>query len=201
MRDGIELATDVYRPEGPSRYPVVLMRLPYNKELPVLLFLSGDILRIAQAGFAVVVQDCRGTFQSDGEFSPYFQEAEDGADAIAWAAEQNWSDGNVGMMGASYYGATQWLAACENPPALKAIAPFITTDQYYDMWTYQGGAFQLGFMLQWATATFHNSKPEATHAVKHNEHKPRTVSQYARGKASVRQVRRPRVWFNKWAFI
>ena len=57
-------------------------------------------------------------------------------------------------MGASYYGATQWLAAMEAPPALRAMAPFITTDQYYEKWTYQGGAFQLGFILQWASATF-----------------------------------------------
>lgn len=154
MRDGVSLATDVYRPAGDARHPVVLLRLPYNKEQPALLFLAGDILRIAHAGYAVVVQDCRGTWQSDGTFSPYFQEAHDGADAIAWAAAQPWSSGAVGMMGASYYGATQWLAATESPPALKAMAPFITTDQYYDKWTYQGGAFQLGFILQWASATF-----------------------------------------------
>lgn len=154
MRDGVSLATDVYRPAGDVPCPAVLMRLPYNKEMPALLFLSGDILRIAQAGYAVVVQDCRGTFQSGGSFDPYFQEADDGADTIAWTAAQPWCDGAVGMMGASYYGATQWLAATRRPPALKAIAPFITTDQYYDKWTYQGGAFQLGFMLQWATATF-----------------------------------------------
>ncbi len=154
MRDGVELATDLYRPAAGDACPAILMRLPYNKELPVLLFLSGDILRIAQAGYVVVVQDCRGTFQSDGEFDPYFQEAEDGADTIAWVAEQSWCNGTVGMMGASYYGATQWLAATRRPPALKALAPFITTDQYYDKWTYQGGAFQLGFILQWATATF-----------------------------------------------
>ena len=154
MRDGVLLASDVYRPAGDGRYPVVMLRLPYNKEQPVLLFLAGDILRVAQAGYAVVVQDCRGTWASEGEFSPYFQEAEDGADAIAWAAAQAWSTGVVGMMGASYYGATQWLAASLAPPALKAIAPFITTDQYYEKWTYQGGAFQLGFMLQWASVTF-----------------------------------------------
>lgn len=154
MRDGIALASDVYRPADDGRHPVVLMRLPYNKEQPVLLFLAGDILRIAQAGYAVVVQDCRGTYQSGGEFDPYFQEADDGVDTIAWAAAQAWSSGDVGMMGASYYGATQLLAAIKNPPALKAIAPFITTDQYYEKWTYQGGAFQLGFILQWATATF-----------------------------------------------
>ena len=154
MRDGVLLATDVYRPAGAGPFPVVMMRLPYNKEQPVLLFLAGDILRVAQAGYAVVVQDCRGTWASEGEFSPYFQEAEDGADAIAWAAAQAWSTGDVGMMGASYYGATQWLAATQAPPALKAIAPFITTDQYFEKWTYQGGAFQLGFMLQWASVTF-----------------------------------------------
>jgi len=154
MRDGVLLATDVYRPAGVGPFPVVMMRLPYNKEQPVLLFLAGDILRVAQAGYAVVVQDCRGTWASEGEFSPYFQEAEDGADAIAWAAAQAWSTGDVGMMGASYYGATQWLAATQAPPALKAIAPFITTDQYFEKWTYQGGAFQLGFMLQWASVTF-----------------------------------------------
>ena len=154
MRDGISLATDVYRPSGDTPLPVVMLRLPYNKENPVLLFLSGDILRVAQAGYAVVVQDCRGTYASEGEFNPYFQEAQDGADAIAWAAAQPWCSGVVGTMGASYYGATQWLAAGEQPPALRAMAPFITTDQYYDRWTYQGGAFQLGFMLQWAASTF-----------------------------------------------
>ncbi len=154
MRDGVNLATDIYRPAGEIQVPAILMRLPYNKELPVVLFLSGDILRIAQAGYAVAVQDCRGTFQSEGEFKPYFQEAADGADTIAWAAIQPWCSGVVGMMGASYYGATQWLAAGESPPALRAMAPFITTDQYHDKWTYQGGAYQLGFMLQWATATF-----------------------------------------------
>lgn len=154
MRDGVTLKTDLYRPVVDSPVPAVVLRLPYNKEQPVLLFLAGDILRVAQAGYAVVVQDCRGTYASEGRFSPYFQEAADGADTIAWAAAQPWCSGAVGMMGASYYGATQWLAAGECPPALKAIAPFITTDQYHDKWTYQGGAFQLGFVLQWATATF-----------------------------------------------
>jgi hypothetical protein len=154
MRDGVTLATDVYRPAAEQPLPVVMLRLPYNKENPVLLFLAGDILRVAQAGYAVVVQDCRGTYASGGVFDPYFQEAEDGADAIAWAAAQPWCNGVVGTMGASYYGATQWLAAGEQPPALRAMAPFITTDQYYDRWTYQGGAFQLGFMLQWAASTF-----------------------------------------------
>lgn len=175
MRDGVGLATDVYRPAAGAPYPAVVLRLPYNKEQPALLFLAGDILRIAQAGYAVIVQDCRGTWQSGGSFSPYFQEAKDGADTIAWAAAQAWSSGVVGTMGASYYGATQWLAATESPPALKAMAPFITTDQYYEKWTYQGGAFQLGFILQWATATF--AVADAVRAVGLGEAEPALIAQ------------------------
>ena len=97
----------------------------------------------------MVAQDTRGRWASDGEFNPFFDEARDGADTIAWAAAQPWSTGAVGMIGGSYYGATQWTAATQAPEALRAIAPFVTTDQYYDGWAYQGGAFQLGFNLHW----------------------------------------------------
>ena len=101
----------------------------------------------------MVVQDTRGRYASEGEFNPFFDEAADGADAVAWAAGQPWSTGQVGMTGGSYFGATQWLAASQAPPALKAIAPFVTTDQYYESWAYQGGAFQLGFNLHWALSS------------------------------------------------
>jgi putative CocE/NonD family hydrolase len=148
MRDGVLLATDLYRPDQPGPFPVLLTRLPYNKDGQLL---SGyfDVLRAVQAGYVVVAQDTRGRWASDGEFNPFFDEARDGADTIAWAAAQPWSTGAVGMIGGSYYGATQWTAATEAPEALRAIAPFVTTDQYYDGWAYQGGAFQLGFNLHW----------------------------------------------------
>lgn len=97
----------------------------------------------------MVVQDTRGRFASEGVFNPFFDEAADGADTIAWAAAQAWSTGDVGMVGGSYFGATQWLAATEAPPALRAMAPFATTDHYYEGGAYQGGAFQLGFNLHW----------------------------------------------------
>ncbi|MDQ3326428.1 MAG: CocE/NonD family hydrolase [Actinomycetota bacterium] len=148
MRDGVSLAADVYRPTEEGRYPTLVNRLPYNKELPSMHSFF-DTLRAVQAGYAVVVQDTRGRYASAGEFTPFVHEAADGADTIEWAAAQPWSTGAVGMVGASYYGATQWLAATEAPPALRAIAPFITTDQYYEGWAYQGGAFQLGFNLHW----------------------------------------------------
>jgi putative CocE/NonD family hydrolase len=148
MRDGVQLATDVYRPAVDGRYPTIVNRLPYDKELPIVNF-SFDVLRAARAGYAVVVQDSRGRYQSEGSFVPFADEAADGADTIEWAAAQSWSTGEVGMVGGSYFGATQWLAATQSPPALRAIAPFVTTDQYYESWAYQGGAFQLGFNLHW----------------------------------------------------
>jgi putative CocE/NonD family hydrolase len=145
-RDGVALATDIYRPDTEGRLPTLVQRTPYNKDLAGVT----DIVRIANAGYAVVVQDVRGRFASAGQFQPFIHEAEDGADALAWTASQQWSTGAVGTIGASYVGATQWLAASTSPPALKAMAPVITAADYHDGWTYQGGAFELGFNLNWA---------------------------------------------------
>ena len=101
------------------------------------------------AGFALVVQDVRGTGRSEGEFDPFVDEAADGYDSIEWVAAQEWCNGAVMLSGRSYVGATQWLAAAEQPPSLKAIAPVITGSNYFHGWVYQGGAFQLGFNLFW----------------------------------------------------
>ena len=150
MRDGVKLATDVYRPAEDGQYPVIIQRLPYNKDLPALTMVLIDILRLVQAGYVMVIQDTRGRFASGGEFHPFYQEPADGADTIAWAASAPWSNGKVGLAGGSYFGATQWLAARETPEALLAAVPVITSADYYESWTYQGGAFQLGFILMWA---------------------------------------------------
>lgn len=155
MRDGTTLAADLYLPAQGDPCPTLLARTPYNKDLlATLVLLMPDPLRLVQAGYAVVVQDCRGCFHSGGTLNLFFHEAEDGADTIAWIAAQPWSDGSVGMVGGSYLGAVQWFAAQESPPALKALAPFITSDQIYAPWMYQGGAFQLGFCLFWALGYF-----------------------------------------------
>ena len=148
-RDGVELATDVYRPDTNEPVPVLVQRLPYNKELFTLVNFSVDVQRVVQAGYAVVVQDTRGRYASGGTFNPFFDEPNDGADTIAWAAQQPWATGKVGMIGGSYFGATQWLAATAAPPALQAIAPYVTAADYHEGWTYQGGAFELGFNLHW----------------------------------------------------
>lgn len=149
MRDGVHLATDVYRPHRQGQFPTLVERMPYNKEIGLIVNVTLDVLRAAQAGFAVVVQDTRGRYGSEGTFSPFADEAFDGADTIAWAAEQPWSNGRVGMVGASYFGATQWLAATQAPVALRALAPALTAGCFHDGWTYKNGALQLGFINHW----------------------------------------------------
>ncbi|HZH58509.1 MAG TPA: CocE/NonD family hydrolase [Metabacillus sp.] len=153
MKDNVKLATDVYSPKSEKALPVLLRRLPYNKERPTY-FDRPNILRLVQAGFIVVVQDVRGTGSSEGEFLPFDLEADDGEETINWIASQSWCDGNVGMIGSSYHGMTQILASMRMPVALKAIAPHLTPSDFYEDLTYRGGAFELGGTLSWSTRMF-----------------------------------------------
>ena len=152
MRDGTKLYADVYRPAGGGSVPALLHRLPYGKHTPRYRALYLDPVRALNRGYAVVIQDTRGRHMSEGDFYPYRNEPEDGFDTVEWCAAQPWCDGNVGMFGISYHGATQWLAAGEAPPALKAIIPGVTSDDYYDSWTYLGGTFQLFWISGWASS-------------------------------------------------
>ena len=149
MRDGVVLRADVYRPAAAGHYPVILQRTPYNKSLTTIAMLMLDVIRTAGEGYAVVIQDSRGCYTSEGEFYTFRDDVSDGYDTVEWCGVQPWSDGNVGMYGASYVGATQWLAAISTPPHLKAIFPLITASHYHEGWTYQGGAFALGFNESW----------------------------------------------------
>lgn len=147
MRDGVKLAADVFRPEKPGKYPTVLARTPYSRK-------GEGILRgnyYAQRGYAVVVQDVRGRFDSEGEFRPVFNEANDGSDTLDWIAAQPWSDGNVGMIGASYVGWVQWLAATTGNPHLKAIVPEVAPPDPHENIPYEGGVFCLS-TAWWAVA-------------------------------------------------
>lgn len=124
MRDGVALRADVYRPSGDGPFPVLLYRTPYGKHQAVQSYHTHR--RAVDRGYAVVLQDVRGRYASEGVFDPYRQEGADGFDTIEWAARQPWSNGRVGTYGLSYPGAAQWLAAVESPPALKAMAPAMT---------------------------------------------------------------------------
>jgi putative CocE/NonD family hydrolase len=151
MRDGARLYADIYRPSPSGRYPVLLQRTPYDKSAGRAQFL--DAIRAAEQGYAVVIQDTRGRYSSDGEFAPFVSDIEDGYDTVEWCAGETWSNGRVGMYGISYVGATQWLAAIAAPPHLCAIAPGMTAADYYNGWVYRGGALNLAFVAGW-TAQF-----------------------------------------------
>jgi putative CocE/NonD family hydrolase len=148
MRDGIQLRANVYRPpEG--RWPVLLTRLPYGKDLAVGMA-ALDPVQAARRGYVMIVQDTRGRLASEGEFRPFETEAEDGVDTIDWAAGLPYSDGQVGMYGLSYFGFTQWSAALQQPPALKAIVPFVTWCEPLNGLAFRGGAFELGTTAHWS---------------------------------------------------
>lgn len=151
MRDGTLLATDVYLPATPGRYPVIMQRTPYGLRLGHGCFegLSGNMAFWAEHGYVGLTQDVRGTFRSEGVFRPMFQEQADGYDAVEWAAAQPWSTGQVGMTGASYFGLTQWQAAVTTPPHLVAISPSITATDYHDHWTYANGVFDVWMAQSW----------------------------------------------------
>ena len=146
MRDGTRLSTDVYRPAGSGPFPVVLVRTPYNKndedEVDTAVY-------FASRGYAVVIQDCRGRYDSQGEWAPFVNEPTDGYDTQTWCGTQPWSSGKVGTRGASYVALTQIISAPLRNPYLKAMAPNVGFSNLYHNWVYTGGAFQLAFNLRW----------------------------------------------------
>jgi uncharacterized protein len=153
MRDGVQLATDAWVPVGDGPFPALLVRLPYGKDMTGLFAygLLPNIFTLVEAGYAVVYQDCRGTFRSGGELFPMINEPSDGADTLAWLAEQPWCDGNIGSYGASYLGFVQWASASASD-RLRAIAPAVTTTDYYTTpWFSEGGALSLHAIQSWAT--------------------------------------------------
>ena len=146
MRDGVTLHADIYRPKADGKFPVLLVRTPYDKQ-----GIMNFGLRAAERGYVVIAQDVRGRFTSEGEWYPFKNESLDGYDTVEWAAALPYSNGKVGMFGGSYVGATQYLAAIAKPPHLAGICPTVTASNYHDGWTYQGGAFEQWFDESWSS--------------------------------------------------
>lgn len=154
MRDGVVLRARVLRPGTDGRFPTLVYRTPYGAHEAVADYTT--FARAVERGYAVVVQDVRGRYRSDGEFRPYEHEGADGFDTIEWAARQEWSDGHVGTFGLSYPGAVQWLAAVESPPHLDAMVPamtFSTPRNFFYSW----GVWD----LSWVSWIWWNIAPDA----------------------------------------
>jgi len=143
MRDGVRLSVDVYRPETDGRHPGLLIQTPYNNNT---LGLINRARWFARRGYAVVIADSRGRFDSDGEWDPFSPlHKTDGYDLVEWVAAQPWCTGKVGTLGQSYMGWTQWWTAVTAPPSLAAMVPEVAPpDGMYN------GPYQNGILVCWA---------------------------------------------------
>jgi putative CocE/NonD family hydrolase len=152
MRDGVALRADIYRPDDTQKHPAILSRL-MSKMLGHVTNL--EIINAVAAGYALISQVCRGKGASEGEWAGrYLPEVEgpDGYDSVEWIASQPWCDGNVGMSGYSHGGIYAWYAAMENPPHLKAIAPWssaVPGGTSKGVPPFSGGAIHLSTTLNW----------------------------------------------------
>jgi uncharacterized protein len=167
MRDGINLLADVHRPVEPGRYPVLVAASPYPRQIQNLGAPAGFIEAGASdffvpRGYVHVIANCRGTCGSEGTFGFFDgQERRDMHDLVEWAAAQPWSDGNVGMIGISYFAGTQMEAAVERPPHLKAIMPIAGTFDLYESATHHGlmsSGFITPFLFMIGMTSGHTNK-------------------------------------------
>lgn len=152
LADGVALVSDHYYPPvdryGDGPWPTLLMRQPYGRDIASTVVYAHPVW-FARHGYHVVIQDVRGRGGSEGEFYPFRNEGRDGAETIAWLREHGACNGRIGMYGFSYQGATQLLAAAENPEGLVCLAPHMTAADLYRGWFYHQGALRLASTLGW----------------------------------------------------
>ncbi len=148
MRDGTKLIADLWLPAAPGKYPVITIRTPYGRRAE-WTDAKGIGEYFAGRGYAVLVQDVRGTGDSEGTFAFLFQEINDGYDTIEWSATEPWANGKVASMGPSYVGASQWVTARQKPPHLVCMAPTAAGGLYFNELPYVGGAFGVTWALSW----------------------------------------------------
>ncbi len=148
MSDGLHLVSDHYYPPQAGANPTLLMRQPYGRDIASTVVYAHPVW-FARHGFNVVIQDVRGRGDSEGEFYPFRNEGRDGAETIDWLRTRDESNGRLGMYGFSYQGATQLLAAAEQPEGLVCISPGMTACDLYHGWFYRQGALRLSSTLGW----------------------------------------------------
>jgi uncharacterized protein len=146
--DGTRLDADVYRPDCPGEFPVLLMRQPYGRRIASTVVYAHPSWYAAN-GYLVIIQDVRGRGSSEGRFHLFADDVADGGETVAWAAGLPGSNGRVGMYGFSYQGHTQLLALAASRAELQAICPAMATWDLRTEWAYEGGAFCFLGNLQW----------------------------------------------------
>lgn len=171
--DGIELLTDHYIPENLDKAPVILVRTPYGRK-GFFGLLYGRL--VAERGYQVIVQSCRGTFGSGSgsEFFPYKFEKEDGLATIEWMKKQQWYPGSFATLGGSYMGFTQYVIANDAGPDLKAITPAITASEFHSM-AYPNDGFSFQSRLDWVISMATQGE---TSIFNRNKNKPKLQEAY-----------------------
>jgi putative CocE/NonD family hydrolase len=150
MRDGVRLSTNIYRPDAPGKFPVLLMRSPYGNGGAGNSEASSAVSR----GYVVILQDTRGRYESEGVFDAMQPEGTDGYDTQQWAGQQAWCNGKIGTFGGSYVGFTQWMPAPFQSPYLVTMMPVVTFSDFHDV-VYQNGAFRLELFGLWSFEMTH----------------------------------------------
>src|SRR5690606_23312932 len=149
MRDGVKLSGDVYLPKAEGQYPVIIHRTPYDNTSPVFV---KQAQYFAEHGYAFVYQDVRGRGDSEGHFDPFRNEDKDGYDTVEWIAQQPWCTGKIGMLGGSYAGYVQWVAAREKPPHLTALVSTAAAGRWMHEAPYFNGKFA-PYWIWWLNLT------------------------------------------------
>ena len=148
MRDGVELSANIFLPKAKGKYPAILLRTPYGKGN---VEEEGPGHYYASRGYVYIVQDCRGTGQSKGQWEPVVNEKQDGLDTHKWVLEQGWCNGKLGTSGGSYLGYTQWITGPYVSESVKAMFTIVPLMEWYYNCSYIGGAFQLQTMMGWGS--------------------------------------------------
>src|SRR6516164_9740610 len=154
MSDGTVLLADHYLPITSRPAATVLVRCPYGRGG---LFGLLNAQLIAERGFHVLLQSCRGTFGSGGQFEPMRHEISDGQDTVAWLRGQSWFDGRLATFGPSYLGFVQWALAMDPPPELVAAVVYVGPHDFSRI-IYRNGAFDLHTSLSWSDLVVHQER-------------------------------------------
>jgi putative CocE/NonD family hydrolase len=148
MRDGTKLSSDIYLPDAQGRFPTIIMRTPYSTVEGFQKAFSDEARFFASNGYVYLIQDCRGKNDSDGRFHPFHDDGKDGYDTQAWCAKQEWFNGRIGTIGASYSAWNQWATAALKPPHLRAMICTVALPDPVINVPFQNGALVL-WMAQW----------------------------------------------------
>jgi uncharacterized protein len=198
MKDGTELLADHYIPVIGRQAPTVLVRCPYGRGFP---FSLGTAQLVAERGYHVLLQSCRGTFGSGGDFEPMRDEITDGQDTVSWLREQSWFNGRLATFGLSYLGFVQWALAMDPPPELEAAVVQVGPHDFSRS-AYHNGVFDIYNFLEWSDMMAHQEELRGVRGFLHTATAERRLRPVLDGMPVITSARTflgsGAPWFESW---